>query len=354
MQPRNTNNTVLIDHFQQVEYISSLFTINLKVYEHSYNITIQLAHITFQQLPNYFLQATLSNSILYIMDCQFLSNDFPLFLINDDSDNSSMTFINCKFLNNTTVNPLIDTNCINVIIINCAFNGNVNILHSNIFSSSNKTTVVIENTQFNYNILNDAYEGSLIETRYVDVTIVNCSFNGNLNIVLRLYGYDNDKNATVVIKNTQFVNILFEDYNSLLILTYSNLLLEGVVTFCGIINQDSIIELNEGSTITVHGRVKFSNIIANQLIYFVNNHNRYIKIKDLSVISIHHNQVRNFFVTFQCERILYPFCIFQYYTNRTLENGNFLIKTHDSESRGQEEAGRTRDEQVSYLHVAPL
>ena len=31
-----------------------------------------------------------------------------------------------------------------------------------------------------------------------------------------------------------------------------------------------------------------------------------------------------------------------------------IIKTHDSESRGQEEAGRTRDEQVSYLHVAPL
>ena len=29
-----------------------------------------------------------------------------------------------------------------------------------------------------------------------------------------------------------------------------------------------------------------------------------------------------------------------------------IIKTHDSESRGQEEAGRTRDEQVSYLHVA--
>ena len=33
---------------------------------------------------------------------------------------------------------------------------------------------------------------------------------------------------------------------------------------------------------------------------------------------------------------------------------SITIKTHDSESRGQEEAGRTRDEQVSYLHVAPL
>ena len=38
------------------------------------------------------------------------------------------------------------------------------------------------------------------------------------------------------------------------------------------------------------------------------------------------------------------------YAKREIE---FLIKTHDSESRGQEEAGRTRDEQVSYLHVAP-
>ena len=34
--------------------------------------------------------------------------------------------------------------------------------------------------------------------------------------------------------------------------------------------------------------------------------------------------------------------------------GRASIKTHNSESRGQEEAGRTRDEQVSYLHVAPL
>ena len=40
--------------------------------------------------------------------------------------------------------------------------------------------------------------------------------------------------------------------------------------------------------------------------------------------------------------------------NECLVAKNLLIKTHDSESRGQEEAGRIRDEQVSYLHVAPL
>ena len=32
---------------------------------------------------------------------------------------------------------------------------------------------------------------------------------------------------------------------------------------------------------------------------------------------------------------------------------NIIIKTHDSELRGQEEAV-LRDERVSYLHVAPL
>ena len=32
----------------------------------------------------------------------------------------------------------------------------------------------------------------------------------------------------------------------------------------------------------------------------------------------------------------------------------YIIKTHDSELQGQEEAGCMRDEQVSYLHVAPL
>ena len=40
--------------------------------------------------------------------------------------------------------------------------------------------------------------------------------------------------------------------------------------------------------------------------------------------------------------------------NQLKRTGTAIIKTHDSESRGQEEAGRTRDEQVSYLHVAPL
>ena len=39
--------------------------------------------------------------------------------------------------------------------------------------------------------------------------------------------------------------------------------------------------------------------------------------------------------------------------DRGVYNGYMLIKTHGSESRGQEEAG-LRDERVSYLQVAPL
>ena len=40
------------------------------------------------------------------------------------------------------------------------------------------------------------------------------------------------------------------------------------------------------------------------------------------------------------------------FINRILRYINQYIKTHGSESRGQEEAA-VRDERVSYLHVAP-
>ena len=39
--------------------------------------------------------------------------------------------------------------------------------------------------------------------------------------------------------------------------------------------------------------------------------------------------------------------------NSSLKCRTFIIKTHGSESRGQEEAA-LRDERVSYLQVAPL
>ena len=49
-----------------------------------------------------------------------------------------------------------------------------------------------------------------------------------------------------------------------------------------------------------------------------------------------------------------PGCML-FYLNGGWETGNLVgnIKTHGSESRGQEEAG-LRDEPVSYLQVAPL
>ena len=60
-----------------------------------------------------------------------------------------------------------------------------------------------------------------------------------------------------------------------------------------------------------------------------------------------HVTVNTFVFTWKAVAMLYV-------SKRHLLCNRYHIKTHDSESRGQEEAGRTRDEQVSYLHVAPL
>ena len=384
MQVRNINNTFLIEHFQRVEHINTFLTIDLMIYQHSYQITIQLAHMKLQHQHEEFLHGVLSNTILYITDCQFLANLFPLLNIKVaiNNDYSSIKFINCKFLNNSNLTPLINTdvnvtivNCIfngssvilqlprsesygttelriliikntqfinckypklnslihtwhvDTIIINCTFHGNSNILQltGHMPGKYKKTTAIIEDTRFNNNYLNNPNQESLINIWYADVTIVNCSFNKNLDTVLHWYGKFHDK-GMVIIKNTQFVNSVFRYYNNLIILSYSNLLLEGVVTFHAITNHDSIIELKDNSTITIHGNVKISNNIGYQLIRFKNNINQYIKLKEPSNIIIHHNQVCSFFVVFPCEGTLYQLCFFQYYINESDENEIFSIK----------------------------
>ena len=58
-----------------------------------------------------------------------------------------------------------------------------------------------------------------------------------------------------------------------------------------------------------------------------------------------------FLTTWTCVRIACGHCFGDF--NPNLRCFQSMIKTHDSESRGQEEAG-LRDERVSYLQVAPL
>ena len=105
------------------------------------------------------------------------------------------------------------------------------------------------------------------------------------------------------------------------------------MTFHNITDYDSIITIKDDSFITIHGTIEFSNNSGYQLITFDDNDNQYIKIKEPSIINIHHNQVCNYFATSPCA-ILHPFCIFQYYSNRTLEQSKFSIMFYDNQSKG--------------------
>ena len=223
IQARNVSNTILIDHLQQVGYVNSTY-INIFLHQHSYEIAIQLTNITFQQQHSEFLYGNLQSSMLSIMDCEFWSSRSPIINVFGANDNSIVVLINCKFIKNTNWHPLINTCEVNVIVINCTFNGSL----------------------------------CLSILTLIGNTIVH-----------------NDS-TTVVIKDTQF----FDSIDTIpLTVTYVNLLLEGLMTFHNITRCDSIIELKYYNTITIHGRVKFSSNSAYYLIIFLYNNIQYIKIK---------------------------------------------------------------------------
>ena len=214
----------------------------------------------------YYLTAT-----CLLQNVGFLSSRPPLVEIRGDNNDSSVVFINCKFMNNVNSDSLIVTNNVNVRIVSCIFYGSSAILHlSGTFYD--KITVVIQNTQF----------GDSVSS------------------------HDN--------KETSFI-----------IITYANLLLVGMVTFYNITNHNSIISLSADSIIAVNGRIEFSYNSVCQLISFNNNNNPYIQIKEPSIISIHHNQMSNYFIMIPCKKSLYPFCIFQYLSNRTIEQSSISI-----------------------------
>ena len=210
IQTRAINYSLSIDHFQQLEQTSLLYAINLYVRD-SYDVTIhvQLANITHQQRSNNgFLHADLSNSasILYVLNCKVLSNSdsFNIFEIEGFGHNSGITFINSIFSNNTGIKLIIDTQYVDVKIVNCTFGQNLgsdSLLFSNLLNNKNKTTVVVEGTQFSNNLLTE--KNSLIDAQCTDITLVDCIFNGNLNSVLQLYGYG--LRVTVVVKNMHTV-----------------------------------------------------------------------------------------------------------------------------------------------------
>ena len=273
---KNVSNTLLIDHLQLVGYVESTY-IEFLMYQHSYEMEIQLTHITFQQQYTQFLHGFLRNCILFIVDCELFSNRYHLIEMLGINDNSSMVVINCKFMKTVKSDSVINTRSVNVIINNCIFNGS--------------------------------------STR----------------LKLTGYPYLNGR-ITVVVKNTQFIDsiLLHSVVKSSLDISYANLLLEGLVTFHNITDYDSIITIKDDSSITIHGTIEFSNNSGYQLITFDHNDNQYIKIKEPSIISIRHNQLCKYFAMSPC-KILYPFCIFQYFSNRTVEQSKFSMMFYDNQ-----------------------
>ena len=201
-----------------------------------------------------------------------------------------------------------------MIIMNCQFLFNDNEML--IISSSSNVHF------FNCKFLHNA-SPVLVKAKYGDINIVNCTFHDNSQILI-------GKQTSVAIEDTYILNVTFCLY--CIELRNSHLMLTGVVIFDNIdCNDNSTIYLEKGSTITLHGLVRFLNNHVAALIYFnINNKYQYLIIEENSVIEFSQNEVQcSLFGSETFEPIAYPYCFFQYFSNRNLEEdinkGNYSI-----------------------------
>ena len=293
----------------------------------SYEITLQMVNTTIQRLRRSVFLYAISNSInqntIFITKCQFNNNSNyrtirHLFYL----DKVNVNFINSQFYNNNfkkTYHTLVKiTRSSNVKFLN------VNLEH-NTLHKKHPLTQSIDSRKFK--------EVSIIQIINVSNMIIDdCFFNDNkLLTIIDAFG------TFIEIKNTTF-SVIQTSSECTMLLHNSNLLLTGKVVFHKNRNNFASVIILLDSNITVHEFVEFSENYAFSIIMLdckrISLHCSIIKVLDNTTMVITRNKLFAYFVDLVNPlsnriSIIYPQCVFQYFSTRNLENyntaGNFSI-----------------------------
>jgi len=203
------------------------------------------------------------------------------------------------------------------------------------FYSSKNGMVYFDNCNFVNNFKGIIGKPDVVITAEYKVilSIANCNFRVNNSHILKIYREDDDDDetlTTVTIQNTTITSNTLET-QCLIILSYARLLLIGGVIFSNNTVLNSIIVLMDNSDLVINGKLQFSNNTALSVIDFQHNSHEYIMINETSVVDINQNKLCTpFTTTSSVRKHLYPYCLFQYTSFRSLEkkHGDFLIRFH--------------------------
>ena len=176
----------------------------------------------------------------------------------------------------------------------------------------------------NFQFVNNNYSISFISTQGIAVDITDCFFN-DIGLGVWSNKYYNST-AVVNIANTVFTNTNYKckfQYDTLIRLKNTIIILSGTVIFTNIHCYDTVISMKGLSTITIDFLMKFSNCHANEIINLEYNNYQFLMIKNFATIEIAQNKVCTFFHTVTFKPISYPFCFFQYFTNGRHYEGTY-------------------------------
>ena len=142
--------------------------------------------------------------------------------------------------------------------------------------------------------------------------------------------------TNITMQNTVFKTSMFP-CSSFIELRNGTMFLGDSVVFANVTCNVSIISLIGNSTIIVYGLLNMSNNHANSFISFSNSTNQYMIVKENIYINFNHNKVCMLFSikpfhTYDNKPFPYPYCFFQYFSNRSLDDkikqANFSITFH--------------------------
>ena len=287
IQTHREHQYLFIGYFQIINDFIFENIVEISMSQLSYRVAVQLSNTVVQDVIETFICVKHISymSLLLIINNQFYHNYNELFVMNSGDNAITVHFVNCKFFRNLP-QSLIKTDTVSINISHCFFCENVGVLETN-GSTMGLSSVIIQNTTFSFA---DIEEFSFVDEEHEQL-----------------------------------------EYQELVQVKDTALFLIGPVTFShnvGFFN--SIISLRGNSTITIDGRVKFSNNIVHKVINFNDNSNQYINVTERTIITINQNQICKLFNIAVFKPIPYPPCIFQYSTASTnlddnIEKGKFSI-----------------------------
>ena len=326
----NEMHTETEHHVLAMTNLKPTSSLKIKMIQNSYRVTLKIIGMLLQNTRNKlnsgiydsFIQAELGANKIILINCYFIENVYENHLFSFSSlSTGSVHFINCQFINNYNTFNMVHRTLHNMMQI-----GLRQYVKHTIMKVYFSIRIEFKNCYFHADI---EFEAQVLQT------YGNSTYPAKVTITSTTFSYESETNPFEFWYNTTILDMSF------ISLSHTTLILEDSVIFRNITTPNSIISVGGNSTIVISGLVEFLGNHAHDLINFYANIIKYVILKEDTIINIANNNVWSHFATKPTTaRYPYPFCLFQYFSNKAnnthvpmIRKRNFAISFYNNQCK---------------------